>query len=230
MIARGHEIMKVVAFTSDKGGMGKSTAALNLACAAAEARYETAVLDLDPQASVGRWARLRRRAGLPPRPLAETCVPIDIEDRLAELRAAGADLVLLDTAGRDNNAMSAAIAAADLVLIPCHPTDLELSTLGPTFARLRAEARPHYVLLIDWSAGAQRRRLDATEAIERAGGRVVPAVYTHRADYRVALEQGQGVTEYQPWQAAAQEIRVLWVWLRDELALTGAPAAGVAAA
>ena len=217
--------MKVVAFTSDKGGMGKSTAALNLACAAAEDGHETAVLDLDPQASVGRWARLRRRAGLPPRPLAETCVPIDIDDRLAELRAAGADLVFLDTAGRDNNAISAAIAASDLVLIPCHPTDLELSTLGPTFARLRAEQRPHYVVLIDWSAGAQRRRLDATEAIERAGGRVAPPVYTHRADYRVALEQGQGVTEYQPWQAAAQEIRALWAWLREELALARATAA-----
>jgi chromosome partitioning protein len=212
--------MKIVAFTSDKGGMGKSTAALNLACAAVEDGFDTAILDLDPQASVGRWARLRRRAGLPPRPLAETCVPIDVEDRLAEHRAAGADLVLLDTAGRDNNAIVAAIAAADLVLIPCHPTDIELSTLGPTFSRLRAEARPNYVLLIDWSAGAQRRRLDATEAIVRAGGRVAPPIYTHRADYRMALEQGQGVTEFQPWQAAAQEIRTLWGWLRDELSLT----------
>jgi chromosome partitioning protein len=212
--------MKIVAFTSDKGGMGKSTAALNLACAAAEDGFETAVLDLDPQASVGRWARLRRKAGLPARPLAETCVPIDVEDRIAELRTAGAELVLLDTAGRDNNAIGAAIAAADLVLIPCHPTDLELSTLGPSLARLRAEVRPHFVLLIDWSAGAQRRRLEATAAIERAGGRVAPPVYTHRADYRMALEQGQGVTEFQPWQAAAQEMRALWGWLRDELLLT----------
>ena len=211
--------MKVVAFISDKGGMGKSTAALNLACAAVEDRYEAAVLDLDPQASVGRWARVRRKADLPPRPLAETCVPIDIEDRLAELRAAGADLVLLDTAGRDNNAITAAIAAADLVLVPCHPTDLELSTLGPTFARLRAEQRRHFVLLIDWSAGALRRRLDATAAIERAGGHMVPATYTHRADYRVALEHGRGVTQYQPWQAAAQEIRAVWGWLRGELGL-----------
>jgi len=217
--------MKVVAFTSDKGGMGKSTAALNLACAAAESGCETAVLDLDPQASVGRWARLRRKAGLPARPLAETCVPIDIEDRLGELRAAGAELVLLDTAGRDNNAITTAIGAADLVLVPCHPTDLELSTLGPTFARLRAEGRPHYVLMIDWSAGAQRRRLDATAAIQRAGGRVAPPLYTHRADYRVALEQGLGVTEYQPWQAAALEIRAVWAWLRGELGLARAAAA-----
>src|SRR3984957_2440163 len=142
--------MKVVALTSDKGGMGKSTAAVNLACAAAEDGLEVAILDLDPQASIGRWARIRKKAELPPRPVAETCVPIDIEDRLAELRDVGADLVILDTAGRDNNAIMAAIAAADMVLIPCHPTDLELSTLGPTFARLRSTKTPHFVLLIDW--------------------------------------------------------------------------------
>ncbi len=207
--------MRVIALTSDKGGMGKSTAAINLACAAVEAGIETAVLDLDPQASVGRWARVRRKAQLPPRPVAETCVPIDVEDRLADLRTAGAELVLLDTAGRDNNAITAAIAAADLVLIPCHPTDLELSTLGPTLARLRADKKPNYVLLIDWSAGAARRRGDATAAIERAGGRVVPIAYTHRADYRVAIELGQGVTEFQPYQSAAQEIRKVWAWLRE---------------
>jgi CobQ/CobB/MinD/ParA nucleotide binding domain len=141
-----HEAMKVVALTSDKGGMGKSTAAINLACAAAGSGLEAAILDLDPQASVGRWARVRKKAGLAPRPFAEVCVPIDVEDRLAELKEAGAQLVLLDTAGRDNNAITSAIAAADLVLIPCHPTDLELSTLGPTLARLRADQKSHHVL------------------------------------------------------------------------------------
>ena len=151
--------------------------------------------------------------------MAETCVPIDIEDRLAELRGAGADLVLLDTAGRDNNAITTAIAAADLVLIPCHPTDLELSTLGPTMARLRADQKKHYVLLINWSVGAVRRRADAAAAIERAGGRVAPVIYTHRADYRLALEHGQGVTEFQPGQAAAKEMRDVWQWLRAEVGL-----------
>ncbi len=220
--------MRVVAFASDKGGMGKSTAALNLACAAAEDRMEVAVLDLDPQASVGRWARLRKKAGHPPRPLAETCVPIDVEDRLAELRRAGADLVLLDTAGRDNNAITTAIGAADLIIIPCHPTDLELSTLGPTLARLRADQKKHFVLLINWFAGAVRRRADAAAAIERAGGRVAPVIYTHRADYRLALEHGQGVTELQPDQAAAKEMRDVWRWLQAEVGLKGKRKAAVA--
>src|SRR3954447_18777035 len=211
--------MKVIALTSDKGGMGKSTAAINLACAAVEDGFDAAILDLDPQASVGRWGRTRKKAGLPQRPVAETCVPIDVEDRLEEWRHAGADLVLLDTAGRDNNAITQAITAAHLVLIPCHPTDLELSTLGPTLSRLRGDQKEHFVLLIDWSAGAVRRRADATAAIERAGGRVAPPAYTHRADYRLAIEHGEGVTSFQPGEPAAREIRGVWAWLRGELGL-----------
>jgi hypothetical protein len=56
-------------------------------------------------------------------------------------------------------------------------------------------------------------------AIERAGGSVGPACYTHRSDYRLALESGKGVTEYQPFEPAANEIRSIWTWLRDELAI-----------
>jgi chromosome partitioning protein len=211
--------MKVIALTSDKGGMGKSTAVINLACAASADGTEVAILDLDPQASVGRWARVRKKAGLPPKPFAEICVPLQIDETLEELRQAGADYVFLDTAGRDNNAIGTAIAAADLVLIPCHPTDLELATLGPTLGRLKAEQKSHYVLLIDWSATATKRHEGARTAIERAGGRVAPVAYTHRSDYRVAIEQGQGVTEYEPYQSAAREIKAVWKWLRDDLEL-----------
>lgn len=94
-----------------------------------------------------------------------------------------------------------------------------MSTLGPTLARLRADQKKHFVLLINWSAGAIRRRTDAAAAIERAGGRVAPVTYMHRADYRLALEHGQGVTELQPDQAAAKEMRDVWRWLRAEVGL-----------
>jgi hypothetical protein len=45
------------------------------------------------------------------------------------------------------------------------------------------------------------------------------SAYTHRSDYRLALESGKGVTEYQPFEPAANEIRSIWTWLRDELAI-----------
>ncbi len=80
-------------------------------------------------------------------------------------------------------------------------------------------------MLIDWTVGAERRREDATAAIKRAGGRVAPVIYSHRADYRVAIEQGRGVTEYRPHQSAAWEIRRVWSWLQNELQIIDAVAA-----
>ena len=56
-------------------------------------------------------------------------------------------------------------------------------------------------------------------AIGRAGGKVAPVPYTHRASYRVALENGQGVTEFEPNHSAANEIRGVWKWLKTELGI-----------
>ena len=55
--------MKVVTFSSAKGGVGKTTLILSLACAAQRAGDRVAVLDLDPQGSALLWHRLRTRRG-----------------------------------------------------------------------------------------------------------------------------------------------------------------------
>jgi chromosome partitioning protein len=82
--------------------------------------------DLDPQASAALWADHRgnafpavlpaqapRLAGLP-----------------AQAQADSADLVLLDTPPEADGIGSAAAAAADLTLIPCRPSALDLDAVG----------------------------------------------------------------------------------------------------
>jgi hypothetical protein len=49
--------------------------------------------------------------------------------------------------------------------------------------------------------------------------RLTSAQQVTQSDYRLALESGKGVTEYQPFEPAANEIRSIWTWLRDELAI-----------
>ena len=56
--------MKTVAIISQKGGAGKTTLALHLATSAALKGRNTAIIDLDPQASAANWAD-RREAVLP---------------------------------------------------------------------------------------------------------------------------------------------------------------------
>ena len=62
------ELMNTIAIISQKGGAGKTTVALHLAVSSTRAGRNTAIIDLDPQASAASW-RDRREAALPCRPL-----------------------------------------------------------------------------------------------------------------------------------------------------------------
>ena len=58
--------MKTVSVIAQKGGAGKTTLSLSLACAAAAEGLSAVVIDLDPQASAAIWSAVGRLAGLTP--------------------------------------------------------------------------------------------------------------------------------------------------------------------
>ena len=85
--------MLVITMASRKGGVGKSSCARALAVQALIDGMRTALIDADPQGTVLAWAK-RREATAP------TVYGLDgttLEARLASLKAANADLVLIDT-------------------------------------------------------------------------------------------------------------------------------------
>ena len=56
--------MTVIAIVGNKGGAGKTTLAVNLACAL-NAVAPTAVLDADPQGSALQWRAIAERSDMP---------------------------------------------------------------------------------------------------------------------------------------------------------------------
>src|ERR1700719_837378 len=117
--------MAIIAITGRKGGIGKSTIAGNLA-AEFDAMGQTVVLlDADPQHSLAAWAA--QGDGMLSR-----CVQIADGDGLrdsARKAAKDADIVLIDTPpGMPQTAYDAAMVA-DLVLLPCGPSPLDLFAL-----------------------------------------------------------------------------------------------------
>jgi chromosome partitioning protein len=136
--ARVSRTAHVVAICSMKGGTGKSTVAVNLACAVAHAGGRVALVDADPQASAMAWARAGR---LPARCVA---LPLASDDGealwLRHLQALRQEvtLVVIDLPAGDSRALSLACRVASLVLVAASDSALELE---PT-KRILQELQP----------------------------------------------------------------------------------------
>jgi MinD-like ATPase involved in chromosome partitioning or flagellar assembly len=137
--------MKVLALVCQKGGTAKTTTAINLAVEALAYGVETVIIDLDPQVSACDWKYIRGDD----RPPVVVATPVPHLARALKAAADnGADLVLVDTAGRTNDAAIAAARAADLVLIPLQPSLIDLKTLASTLEIIRLGGnRPARALL-----------------------------------------------------------------------------------
>lgn len=131
--------MPTIAVIQRKGGVGKTTLTANLAVELAAAGQRVAALDLDAQESLTRWSRRGpgRLADIV-RPLALTD---DRDNRPAVVAAirtaqAAADVVLLDTAPSFDALSAVAAVQADLILIPCPPSLLDLETADDVLREL----------------------------------------------------------------------------------------------
>src|SRR3954454_19107675 len=102
--------MRVIAFVTQKGGSGKTALATSCAVAAEQAGHKSLILDMDPQASAEVWYQ-DREAKTPH--LARVGSP-DLDSALKKAKAAGFQIVMIDTPGRDDPATTAAIRVADL--------------------------------------------------------------------------------------------------------------------
>ncbi len=140
---------RILALANQKGGVGKTTTAVNLAAALA-LRHKVLLIDLDPQgnASTGLGvARSERGAGsyallIEGRPLAEVIRPTGVANLSlvpADQDLAGAELELADLSQREARlktalaAGAARLAGVDWVLLDCPPS-LGLLTLNALVA------------------------------------------------------------------------------------------------
>ena len=109
----------IFAIANTKGGVGKSTLAVNLAVLAATQGHRVLLVDADPQASSLQFLNARD-ASLPALTGIQLSQPI-IHKQLREL-AIPYEYVFIDVGGRDAPVFRSALVAADTVLIPMVPS------------------------------------------------------------------------------------------------------------
>ena len=207
---------KVLAILCQKGGTAKTTTALNLAVAAVARGLEVVVIDLDPQVSACDWKDIR---GDKPPVVAATPVP-HLDRTLNAAREAGADLIIIDTAGRTNDAASAAARAADLILIALQPSLIDLKTLGATLDLIRLAGNKPVQALLTRVRAVGNRHDETAVWLAQQGVDVCPATLGERVTYQDAYAQGLGVLELEPAGKAAQETRQVYKYVSQLLELS----------
>jgi chromosome partitioning protein len=205
---------QIIASGNLKGGTGKTTIAVNLACALATRGFEVWVLDVDPQGSATEWAA---RGRLPVR--VESVASIQVTggsrwlNRAAEL-AKSVDLLVIDLPPLIVPAMASATMIADLMLVPITPSALEVAPTERVLRTIRITRETRHAdrpkaLLVPNKVDLQGHYNQATEAaVDSLHERWAPRVRQH-TDHVNAFAVGEWVGRYAPGSPASQDIQAL---------------------
>jgi len=193
--------MRTVAIVTQKGGAGKTTLTLHLAVAAVAAGHNTAIIDLDPQASSAEWGD-RREADLP---VVISAHSSRLPQEMERIRSNGGDLLLVDTAPHADSVALAATRAADLVLVPFRPNILDLKALMNTVDLIKATGTPFF-LVMNAVPPVGGDSDDAAAMLDELELPICPVRVTNRLGFVRSLTPGLTAQETEPGGKAAQEI------------------------
>ena len=183
----------IIAFVSQKGGVGKSTLSRALAREAANNGLKTKIADLDTQQGTSvDWNRTRLNAGIQPE------VPAEAFSTAAQALkiAKGYDLLVLDAPARTSSGTLEIAKVAHLVV---QPTGSSLDDLRPAVREFHALAeegvsKDKLVFALN-HIGTPKEEAEARDYLTRAGFVVLDGALMERPAYRMAQNAGRAVTE-----------------------------------
>lgn len=198
----------IITVAQQKGGSGKTTVAVNLAVALRERGHSVALLDTDPQGSLGRWflERLGRLG----------------EDEALEFGTSSAwgasyesdklkkrfDFVIIDTPPKIDSDLRPALRAADLVLVPVATSHVDLWATEGVLDLARRE-KCETLIVLNRTRSHARLTGEVAEGALALGAEVAGAQLANRVAYAESLGQGLGAGESARNSAARAEVEAL---------------------
>lgn len=198
-------VAKIITIAQQKGGAGKTTMAAHLAAYWARARHKIAVVDIDPQGSLGQWYKVRQQT-LGENGTGITYAAISgwrVRSEIDRLRSTH-EIIVIDSPPHTDAEARTAIRAADLVVIPLQPSPMDVWATGATIAICKQEKVPVKMVLNRVHPQAKITEAISGDMIGLTGTR-----FGNRVAFAGSLLQGLGVTEYEPGSAAAEEVQAL---------------------
>lgn len=197
-----------------KGGVGKTTLAVNLAIVRAAEGRDVLLVDGDEQATAQTFTELRTELLGEPGYTAVALQGAALRTQVRKLESKYDDIVI-DVGGRDTGSLRAALIVTDTLLIPVQPRTFDIWAVD-AIAELVAEAREindrlQALIVINAADFQGKDNEDAAEALRSVEGMEMLALTIgRRKAFPNAASAGRAVTEQTPRDPkAVQELEAL---------------------
>lgn len=198
----------IISLVNQKGGVGKTTTAINLAASLTRKNCKLAFIDTDPQGSATRWHSIENNKAFEikhhPRPI----YPQDINGLSWRY-----DHVVIDAPPAIGDITKSILAVTDLAIIPLSPSPVDIWSCGKTLEMIEEEKRQNprlkSKLLVCRKIPGTKLGRESKEVMDVFDTNIFESELCQRIAYMEAMDAGVSVMQYAPNSKAAQEVESL---------------------
>lgn len=199
---------KILAVVNQKGGVGKTTTATNVASQLHHDGESVLLVDMDPQASASTWSAEQSEDTFPVIQMGKNLV------RDLPKISRGYDWVVLDGAPQVSLLAAEAIKVADVVLIPSTPSPYDIWACADVVEMIKVrqeitDGKPRAAFVVTMVVKNTKLSHEVKDALKAYDLPVFKAITTRSVVYPETAKSGSSVVNLHKDHPAALELRVL---------------------
>ena len=210
-------LSKVITISQQKGGTGKTTLAVHLALAFIKYHnLKVAIIDTDPQGSLGKWFMIRTEKKISNDNLTFKTASLWGAQYESKTLKKDHDIVIIDTPPKIESDARPSIEAADLVLIPMSASHVDFWATG---AIVEIAKKANKKILIQINRSNQRSKLisKTNDFIKSLDLFATKTIIGNRQIYASSMGEGKTAVEKQKKSNAVEEIKNLSTQILSEV-------------
>ena len=202
-------LSKVITISQQKGGSGKTTLAVHLALAFIKYHnLKVAIIDTDPQGSLGKWFMIRTEKKISNDNLTFKTASLWGAQYESKTLKNDHDIVIIDTPPKIESDARPSIESADLVLIPMTASHVDFWATG---AIVEIAKKANKKILIQINRSSQRSKLisKTNDFIQSLNLSATKTIIGNRQIFAASMGEGKTAVEKQKKSNAVEEIKQL---------------------